>query len=980
MKKFLLLLLCCILIINSSFIAFADDLEDEEKELFVDGTEINAITDYSTYGAADVTEMSSVNYLDKNRFTDIKDGELLKRVSLLSALGIVSGTGEGKFSPEAPFTRIQFVLTALRMIKYDASMYNGDGVEFYDINKDYEYLPEIEAAVKLGIIAGFSDKTLKPDAPISYQDALTVMLRIMGYTTNAHSKGGYPDGFIKVGAELDLDDDIVIKDDGIFTRANAATLLYNCLHADCLWSPIMGNKSSQIGEMGTMLEAYFDIYQSYGIIESTYLANIGDNEKATDNTVIIGGVKYFCEKHSYADYIGKCVDVYYEEKNNIKTIKHLEIYNDEKEIIIKSDDIADFDDYTYQYYDGSKLKTAKIDVGHTLIYNNKRKISYNKDIFMPKNGYVRLLRTCDFTGTGYNVVFVNEYFNFYVDSLSANGSILKFTPNGETSGMVIDMANEDLLMEIYDKNGRMSSDLSVTDTYDNDGNLVKKYLVPPIPAKSVISVFADEMDDAIGNHKILSKNATYLKVYINDAKIEGTIDEQDFASNKLVIGDKEFEFSTDNFLFEDNAIKIGTEGTFLFDFNGKIAAYIEKGKDEFIYGYLVNAIDGRDFNADYKFKILKPNGQIEMFNCVDIKALKLNGKKLKDTTELGEKLNKSAKLIDKTFTISQIIKYKLNEENKIKELQTVTASTGIATGYEADHLNRHAPRASYTSPQYFGGALFSADGDIVVEGRKLARYSKSGFYFIVPDAETFEDKDYGVKADTYYFSSSTKMDLYNCNENLSADVAVIYAKTELTQNDPPFIVVKNKKQVVDEDGMGVVAVSGVDGYREAEFVEKTEGVFSNAKEGDVYFCKGSFNQIEEAEMIYSLYDVANHNYDSTEYIMKTLTADSETLYATPMEVYDYSAATRSFVLQMGPDGDGDGKRDMQRVCYWSNISTTFRYGCVTCNIYDREIELKTGNAGDIRPARKFSHKDSTKILIVESSNLRFFVLVNDYRN
>lgn len=83
---------------------------------------------------------------------------------------------------------------------------------------------------------------------------------------------------------------------------------------------------------------------------------------------------------------------------------------------------------------------------------------------------------------------------------------------------------------------------------------------------------------------------------------------------------------------------------------------------------------------------------------------------------------------------------------------------------------------------------------------------------------------------------------------------------------------------------------------------------------------------------------------------------------------------------MGPDGDGDGKRDMQRVCYWSNISTTFRYGCVTCNIYDREIELKTGNAGDIRPARKFSHKDSTKILIVESSNLRFFVLVNDYRN
>lgn len=979
MKKFLLLLLCCILIINSSFIAFAEDLEEEDVELFVDGTEINAITDYSTYGAADVTEMSSVNYLDKNRFTDIKDSELLRKVSLLSALGIVSGTGEGKFSPDATFTRIQFVLTALRMMNFDTSMYTGDGVEFYDIDESYEYLSEIEAATKLGIIAGFSDKTLKPDAPISYQDALTVMLRIMGYTTNAYANGGYPDGFIRVGANLDLDEDIVFNEDGTFTRANAATLLYNCLHAECLWSPIMGNKSSQIGEMGTMLEAYFDIYIGEGIIEATYLANIGDSNKATDNTVIIDGVQYFCEKHSYADNIGKCVDVYYKLKNDVKKVVHLDIRNDEKELIIKSDDIVDFDDYTYQYYDGNKLKTAKIDVGHTLIYNNKRKISYDKDIFKPKNGYIRLLKTCDFNGTGYNVVFVNEYFNFYLDSLSANGSVLKFTPKGETSGMIIDMANEDLLMEIYDKNGKMSSDLSVTDTYDNDGNLVKKYLVPPIPAKSIVSVFADEMDDAIGNHKTLGKDATYLKVYINDSKIEGTVDEEDFASNKLVIGDKIFEISTDNFLFGDDSIKIGTKGTFLFDFNGKIAALNEEAADKFEYGYLINAIDGRDFNEDYKFKIIKPNGQIEMFNCVDIKTLKLNGKKLESSAELSEKLEKSAKLIDNTFTISQIIKYKLNEENKIKELQTVTASTGVATGYEKDHLNRHAPRASYTSPHYFGGALFSKEGDIVVEGRKLPRYSKSGFYFTVPDAETFDDKDYGVKADTYYFSASTKMDLYNCDENLSADVAVIYAKTELTENDPPFIVVKNKKMVVDEDGMGVVAVSGVDGFRQSDFVEKTEGVFSNAKEGDVYFCKGSLNEIEEAEMIYSLYDVANHDYNSTEYIMKSLTGDSETMYCTPMEIYDYSATTRSFVLQMGPDDDGDGKRDMQRVAYWSNLASTFRYGCVTCNIYDREIELKVANASDIRPARKFSHKDSTKILIVESSNLRFFVLVNDYR-
>ena len=106
---------------------------------------------------------------------------------------------------------------------------------------------------------------------------------------------------------------------------------------------------------------------------------------------------------------------------------------------------------------------------------------------------------------------------------------------------------------------------------------------------------------------------------------------------------------------------------------------------------------------------------------------------------------------------------------------------------------------------------------------------------------------------------------------------------------------------------------------------------------------------------------------------------NENLYCIPMEVYDYNSSTRSFVLQIGPDGDGDGKRDLQRVSYWSNLASTFRYGCVTCNIYDRDIELKAGSANDIKTAKEFGHEQSTKIMIAQSGNLRYFVLVNDYR-
>ena len=978
MKKIFILLLCFSLFINNSLLVLADD--DEDKELFVDGSEINAITDYSTYGAADVTEMSSANYMTKNQFSDVKDSELLRRLSLLSDLGIINGTDGGKFSPDSDFTRIQFILTALRMMNFDADSFSGNSVRFYDLPSDYTYLCEVEAAVNLGIITGFSDKTLKPDAPISYTDALTIMLKVMGYTEEAYGRGGYPNGFLQIAKNLKLNNGLKLKD-GTFTRADAAMFLYNCLHAEVFSALSLGDSGSQVYSEGTMLEAYFDIYKTTGKIESTYLAYLGGIGESEEDSVVIGGEKYTCGRYFYSEYLGKCADVYYTKDGaSQKTIRSLALVGDEKELIINSEDIIGYDDYTLRYYDGKTTKTAHIAKGHNLVYNGKRKTSYGKDIFVPKNGFVRLLCTCDSSANQYDVAFVNEYFNFHVKSLSANGSILSFKPKGNSNGIIVDLAKTDFLMEIYDKGGMMASDLSVVDAYDNDGNKIKKYLVPPIPANSLLSIFTDDVAEGINGRKTIGANATYMKIYINSGKLEGTVKSHNLKNSKITIEDKQAKISDDNFLFGDNPVKVGSTGTFLFDFNGKIAAYDSSSNGEkFEYGYLVQIHGDNKLDPTYRFRLMKTNGYIEVFECADLSRFKINGEKVRDANTLEAKLEQSAKMLDSTFTISQVIKYKLNSENKISEIQTVTAPTGVADGYEKDQLNRHAPRASYTTPRYFGGALFSADGDIVVQGRKLPRYAKCEFYFVVPDSETFDEDDYLVKPNTHFFSDAIKADLFNCDDGLSPDVAVLYSKTELAENDPPFIVVDQKIKMLDEDGVEVTAVTGLDGYRESNFIEDEPGVFDSAVQGDIYFCKGSSKRIKQAEKLFSVYAVADHDYDSTEYIAKAISGDTETMYATPMEVYEYNTSTRSFVLQIGADDDGDGKRDLQRVEYWSDLSSTFRYGCVTCNIYERNITLKAGNANDIRTAKEFGHADSTKIMFVESSNLRFFVLINDYR-
>lgn len=162
------------------FTGVADWLKTDVHDAYMTGVGNGLFAPNANMTRAQVAQMFYNLLKDKSvsasvTFSDVEDGKwYTEAVNTLAALGIIGGSN-GKFRPNDPITRAEFVAIAMRF----AGTVRGAKASFSDVSRDAWYYESIANAVEYGWIGGYTDGTFRPNKPITRAEVVSITNRML---------------------------------------------------------------------------------------------------------------------------------------------------------------------------------------------------------------------------------------------------------------------------------------------------------------------------------------------------------------------------------------------------------------------------------------------------------------------------------------------------------------------------------------------------------------------------------------------------------------------------------------------------------------------------------------------------------------------------------------------------------------------------------------------------------------------------------
>ncbi|MDW5300003.1 MAG: S-layer homology domain-containing protein [Sedimentibacter sp.] len=161
-------------------------------------------------------------------FPDIgKDTYLEKSAGLLSSYGIVDGYPDGTFKPDQAVTRAEMAKIVIIAAGYNE--YSKNMTSVYEDMHGHWAESYVELANVLNIVNGISPTTYGPDNLIKFEEAYTMIIRLLGYNDES-LPGPWPPNYFEKANELNLFKNIDTSSE-FATRGDISIMLYNAL--DC---------------------------------------------------------------------------------------------------------------------------------------------------------------------------------------------------------------------------------------------------------------------------------------------------------------------------------------------------------------------------------------------------------------------------------------------------------------------------------------------------------------------------------------------------------------------------------------------------------------------------------------------------------------------------------------------------------------------------------------------------------------------------
>ena len=181
-------------------------------------------------------------------------------ISLLNALEIMQGDENGDMQLDRKVSRAEFAKITVAASEAKNSVAFGLNISPYkDVPYTEWYAPYVQTAVTQGYVKGYLDATYRPDNTVTYEEAVTMMLRVLGYDDSSFGIA-YPYGQISKAQDIDILGDVNAQIGDEMTRRQVMYLVYNALQA----------KASNAAAAGTLLSAHDCVmYEDANIISSS---------------------------------------------------------------------------------------------------------------------------------------------------------------------------------------------------------------------------------------------------------------------------------------------------------------------------------------------------------------------------------------------------------------------------------------------------------------------------------------------------------------------------------------------------------------------------------------------------------------------------------------------------------------------------------------------------------------------------------------
>ena len=146
-------------------------------------------------------------------------------IQFVSTIGIMVGDSTGNFNPNQIVNRAEMATIVCRVLKQTENLSMSN--VFTDVPANHWANAYVGKASELGIVGGYGNGRFGPGDSVTYEQAVTMIVRAIGEGDRANSNGGYPNGYLQVAQEKNLLNGIQAVQGQGLSRGAVAMLLYN---------------------------------------------------------------------------------------------------------------------------------------------------------------------------------------------------------------------------------------------------------------------------------------------------------------------------------------------------------------------------------------------------------------------------------------------------------------------------------------------------------------------------------------------------------------------------------------------------------------------------------------------------------------------------------------------------------------------------------------------------------------------------------